>query len=66
MTESTQKRSQYQLAELSRKNLAECNLQFMEMKHDMTAGELRTLIAKRPEVWGRYANWLEVLPELGH
>jgi len=29
----------------------------------LTRAELTALIAKRPEVWGRYSKWLETLPE---
>ena len=46
----------------SRRN-ADLNMQFMEfVKEGMTRQELQKCIDKRPELWGRWSNWLNVLP----
>jgi len=44
------------------KRLAEQDALFLEMSIDMTSDELRRLIAIRPQLWGRYSNWLDKLP----
>jgi hypothetical protein len=42
----------------------ECNMTFLFfVEQGMTAPELRALIARRPELWGRFENWLDKLPQ---
>jgi hypothetical protein len=44
------------------KMIAECNSLFMEMlkgPNPLTKAEIRKLIAKRPELWGRFSKFAE-------
>lgn len=42
---------------------AELNQAFLDMVADgMTRRELQALIDKRPNIYGRFAHWLEKLP----
>ena len=53
--------NQKQLFEQERKKIAETNALFMEMKSGkdpLTDEELRKLIKKRPNLWGRFKNFL--------
>lgn len=44
-------------------NLAEVQIQFLEfVKDGLTRQELQRNIDRRPELWGRFSNWLEKLP----
>lgn len=58
--------TQKQLFELARRNLAGCNQTFMELvnhpTNPMTREDLEANIKRRPELWGRYAGFLDVLP----
>ena len=56
--------TQKQHYELARRKVAGANDTFLELvKEGMTASDLRTNIARRPELWARFAKWLDVLPE---
>ncbi|MBC8737147.1 hypothetical protein F6X40_10040 [Paraburkholderia sp. UCT31] len=45
------------------RKIADGNATFLDLVRDgMTREELATNIARRPSLWGRFANWLEVLP----
>jgi len=35
---------------------------FVLVKNGMTSKELQNNINKRPSLWGRYKNWLPILP----
>lgn len=64
MNKPTQEQMYYRAAQRD----AAINTVFLEMiKGDapLTKSELRALIEKRPELWGRFSAWLdsEVLPE---
>ena len=57
-------KSQLQIFYEEQRKLGEANETFMEMVKDgLTRRELQRNIDRRPYLWGRYANWLEVLPE---
>jgi len=44
-------------------NIARGNDLFMQMVRDgLTKKELATNIDRRPELWGRFENWLDKLP----
>lgn len=44
--------------------IAETNELFLEFVADgMTRRELERNIERRPELWGRFSNWLDKLPE---
>jgi hypothetical protein len=55
--------NQLQMFYTEHKKIAECNELFLELAKDMTKSELQKLIEKRPSLWGKYANWLNVLPD---
>lgn len=56
-------KTQNQLYEEARKSIATLNEAFMDhVKDGMTRKELETLIKKRPDVYGKFENWLKVLP----
>ena len=48
----------------SHRRNADINNHFMELvrTNNITANELEALIARRPEIWGRFANWIDKLP----
>lgn len=46
------------------RRIAESNALFMDMvREGLKKDELRRLIKLRPNLWGRFAHWIEVLPE---
>jgi len=59
--------TQLQMFYAEQRKIAEGNRQFLEFVKDGTMDKvtLRRLIAKRPALWGRFANWLDSdhLPE---
>lgn len=56
-------KTQTQIFYDERKKIAGADELFMEMvKEGMTRDELVKLIEKRPELWGRFSNWIGVLP----
>jgi len=56
--------SQKQMFYAADKRNSELNLQFLEfVKEGMTRQELQKCIDRRPGLWGRWSNWLNVLPE---
>lgn len=57
-------KSQLQLYWESHRKIADGNLAFMEMVQsgDMDRAMLGKLLVKRPEVYSRFSNWMEVLP----
>tara|TARA_R110000824_G_scaffold379016_2_gene570830 strand:- start:5010 stop:5189 length:180 start_codon:yes stop_codon:yes gene_type:complete len=59
MTQPTQKQMFYN----AHRKIAEANEQFLEfVKEGLTKAELIKLIARRPELWGRFKNWIPKLP----
>lgn len=58
--------TQLQHYEMTRRKLAALNEAFMEMvnhpTNPMTRDDLEALIKKRPNIYGRFASWLEKLP----
>ena len=55
--------TQLQIYEQERQHIAALNEAFMyHVSEGMTKGELQALIAKRPEVYSRFANWIDKLP----
>ena len=56
-------KTQKQLFEEARKQHAETNKAFMFfVKDGLTQEELKVNIKRRPELWGRFSNWLDKLP----
>ena len=56
--------SQTQMYWAAHRKSADVNITFMEMvqsDNPLTKAELEKLIEKRPELWGRFSNWLKVL-----
>ena len=48
------------------KRLAAANEMFLEfVQGGMTRQELERLIHRRPSLWARFSNWLDVLPSAG-
>jgi hypothetical protein len=57
-------KSQIQIFYEEQRKLGEANETFMELVKDgLTRQELQRNIERRPELWGRYRNWLDKLPE---
>ena len=53
-----------QMLHAAEKNSANMNLLFLRFVEDgMTRQELQKNIDRRPALWGRWANWLDKLPE---
>ncbi|OQA09825.1 MAG: hypothetical protein BWY66_00364 [bacterium ADurb.Bin374] len=45
------------------RRISDANETFLELvKGGMTRAELEKNIAKRPELWSRFSNWLDKLP----
>lgn len=56
-------KSQQQIFYEESHKIAESALLFSDfVKDGLTRNELERLIERRPALWGRYSNWLEVLP----
>lgn len=55
--------NQLQMFYIEQKKIAECDKLFLDLNKDMTKSELQKLIEKRPSLWGKYANWLNVLSD---
>jgi len=56
--------TQIQLYYAAERRSAELNEQFLWLvKNGMTRQDLSRNIERRPELWGRFSNWLEVLPD---
>jgi hypothetical protein len=49
--------------EASDKYARACELFSDMVKDGMTKSELQRLIAKRPSLWGKFSQWLDILPE---
>ena len=48
----------------AQKSIFETNELFLEfVKEGMTRSELQKNIDRRPQLWSRFSNWLDVLPE---
>lgn len=57
-------KSQEQLYREAERKIGDANRLFLEMVDDgLTKQELQKLIARRPALWGRFDNWLPVLPD---
>jgi len=55
--------TQLQMFYKAQKNNHEVNETFLELVRDgLTRDELQQNINKRPELWGRFKNWLDKLP----
>lgn len=56
-------KTQMQMFYESHRKIADGNMAFMDMvkSGDMDRSTLTKLIAKRPEVYGRFSNWLDIL-----
>lgn len=55
--------TQEQMFYQAHRQIADANETFLELVKDgMTREELQRNIERRPALWSRYANWLEVLP----
>jgi arsenate reductase-like glutaredoxin family protein len=55
--------TQEQMFWKAHRQIADANETFMQLVKDgMTREELKKNIEKRPELWGRFSNWLEKLP----
>ena len=55
--------TQQQMFYQEQRKIAEANETFLELFNDgMTREELARNIERRPSLWGRYANWLDILP----
>jgi hypothetical protein len=58
--------TQYQSYELARRKLASENETFMELvnhpTNPLTREDLAACIKRRPELWGRFAGYLNTLP----
>ncbi|MGJ4953095.1 hypothetical protein [Bradyrhizobium sp. HKCCYLS20291] len=61
--------TQLQHYEVARRRLADADIAFMEMvahpTNPMTREDLVKLIELRPDHYGRFAGWLDVLPSRG-
>jgi len=56
--------NQAQMFYQAERNAADVNATFLELVKDgMTRQELARNIERRPALWGRFSNWLGVLPE---
>ena len=45
------------------RKIADANELFLDLVADgMTRENLQTNIKRRPELWGRFSNWLDILP----
>jgi hypothetical protein len=59
--------TQLQMFYREQRNIAEANQLFLDMVKDgMTRQELQAMIDRMPGKWGRFSNWLNVLPEKAH
>ena len=57
------KPSQARMYYAAERRSAEINNTFLEfVQEGLTSCELSRLIERRPEVWGRFQNWVEKLP----
>ncbi len=46
------------------KNIHSVNMLFLDMVQDgMTKTELKANIKRRPQIWKRFENWMDSLPE---
>lgn len=58
--------TQAQMFELARRRLADANATFMELvnhpTNPMTREDLAANIKRRPDLWSRYAGFLDTLP----
>ncbi len=55
--------SQVQMFWDSHRHMANTNEAFLFLVKDgMTSNELAICIKRRPELWGRFSNWLDKLP----
>jgi len=57
-------KSQLQMFYEEQRKIADANLTFLELVEDgLTRQELQRNIERRPELWARFSNWLDKLPE---
>ena len=55
--------TQHQILYQEQRKIAEVNELFLQfVKDGMTREELARNIERRPELWGRFSNWLDKLP----
>ena len=55
--------TQIQMFYLEQRRVADATEAFLFLvANGLTRQDLATNIARRPSLWGRYANWLPVLP----
>ena len=58
--------TQFQLYELARRRIAEANMAFLELvnhpTNPLTREDLARNIERRPDLWSRYAGFLDTLP----
>lgn len=55
-------KSQLQLFYEAQRRIADGNEQFLDLvREGLTKAELQRNIERRPELWERFSNWLEVL-----
>jgi len=63
MTKPTQMQLFYQ----AHRRIADANETFLELvASGMTREDLQRNIGRRPQLWGRFNNWLDVLPSKQH
>jgi hypothetical protein len=56
-------KTQLQIFYEEHRKIAGANEVFMDLvKSGMTREDLAKNISRRPELWGKFANWLDVLP----
>jgi len=58
-------KTQMQMFWEEHRKIADGNLAFLELSKDMTREELARCIERRPLLWGRFSNWLTILPSGG-
>jgi hypothetical protein len=58
--------TQFQRYEIARRQLADANETFLELvnhpTNPLTREDLAVNIRRRPQLWSRYAGWLDKLP----
>jgi hypothetical protein len=55
-------KSQQQIYREQQANIARGNETFLHITETLTREELVSLIEMRPELWGRFRQWVDVLP----
>jgi hypothetical protein len=63
LTETAKGPTQWQMYYASEKKSARLNEAFLDLVNDgLTRKDLQTLIARRPEIYGRFEGWTDKLP----